>query len=135
MQNRPKRPRMGEVVESSEEEGLDDTLEIQSSCDSNSSFELDPDQTVVVDPVVEEVYHLPAELVPRVEPEIPDYNSEDDDDHTGVWRDGDLESLIMALNHFKKDLKGKFFGSAGGKKRRDDAWKNVAGNVTFIYVS
>ena len=96
--------------------------------DSNSSWEVDPDTTVAVqEPAPVEGYHLPPELLPPVEGAVADPNSEDEDDHTGTWRPGDLESLVMALNHYRNRLKGKFLGSAGGKTRRDQAWQLVAG--------
>ena len=111
----------------------DEDMDDASSLDSNSSWEIDPEQTMVEeDEDAEEgqennsTYHLPAELQ-GVEKGAPDTDSEEEDDHTGLWRPGDLDSLILALNHYRPKLKGKFFGTSGGKKRRDVAWDQVAG--------
>ena len=106
-----------------------------SSIDSNSSWEIDPNQTIMPedDARPDETYHLPAELEQNAD-QIPDTDSEEEDDHTGLWRPGDLDSLVLALNHYRPKLKGKFWGTSGGKKRRDLAWYQVAGNNYYIYI-
>ena len=116
-----------EVQASSSEE--EEEQHAERIVDSDSSWELDPEQVVMDDQpaAVVEDYHLPPELLPAQEGAQLDPNSEDEDDHTGTWRPGDLESLILALNHYRSRIKGKFLGSHGGKTRRDQAWISVAG--------
>ena len=43
------------------------------------------------------------------------------------WRPEDLEALILGVNHYRDQIKGKFTGCAGGRERKDRAWDKVAG--------
>ena len=78
---------------------------------------------------------LPQELLGLPPPTVYDISSdEEEEDHTGKWRDGDLAALILGINHYRERLKGKFIGCTGGRERRDRAWDKVAGEKNYIYL-
>ena len=93
--------------------------------ESDVQWELDEDQ-FEPDPRGPD-YHYPDELQ-GLPDQAPDEDSDPEDNrHIGMWREGDLGALILALNYHKDDLKGKFVGASGGKERKRKAWDAVKG--------
>ena len=98
---------------------------------SDTEWVLDPLQMA---PTAAAAYHLPAELQDR-EPEPFDVSSDEDDTGSGRWREGDLGTLVLALNYYRDELKGKFVGASGGVDRKKAAWIKVAGKARFFGIS
>ena len=97
--------------------------------DSDCSWEADldvmPPPSKKRTPGPECSYSVPGELLDLTV--NPAYDKDDEMDHTGFWREGDMQELMMAVNYYRDRLKGKFEGSYGGKERREAAWVKVAG--------
>ena len=105
---------------------LSTTIEANEYPDSDSSWEVDTEVMPPSKDTAESSYCLPNELQGDGEKDEA-YDQDDEMDHTGFWRDGDMEQLMYAVNHYRERLRGKFEGSGGGKERREAAWGKVAG--------
>jgi hypothetical protein len=98
--------------------------------DSDCSWEVDTRvMPAVKTRTVDTSYSVPAELCDG--PDEP-YDKDEEMDHTGFWRDGDTQQLMLAVNYYRDRLKGKFEGSFGGKEKRDAAWLKVAGKCFYL---
>ena len=98
---------------------------------SDDEWEVDTEQ--FAPPAQGPNYHFPDEI--HGLPDLPPDEDSDPEDnrHIGLWREGDLGALVLALNYYHDELKGKFIGASGGKERKRKAWQKVKGEYIFFH--